>query len=79
MNPTSTATESTPAPDVPSDTPTAGVPTAIDAGFGGSDGDSVANSNGAFGLAGGLLLAAGGILMAGAGVVTFRRRGKHTA
>ncbi|MET9274879.1 LPXTG cell wall anchor domain-containing protein [Kribbella sp. NPDC003557] len=26
-----------------------------------------------------LLLAAGGVMLAGAGVVTFRRRGKHTA
>jgi hypothetical protein len=64
---------------VPSDTPTAGVPTEVDAGFGGPDAKSVADSNSPFGLAGGLLLAAGGMLLAGAGVVTFRRRGKHTA
>jgi hypothetical protein len=55
------------------------VPTEVDAGFGGPGAaNSVADSNGPFGLAGGLLLAAGGLMLTGAGVVAFRRRGKHS-
>ncbi|MFF0346047.1 hypothetical protein [Kribbella sp. NPDC004875] len=64
---TPVATASTPASDVPgeSQSPTAGVPTEVDAGFGGPGAaNSVAGSNSPFGLAGGLLLAAGGLMLA---------------
>jgi hypothetical protein len=74
-----TVTESTPASDVPSDTPTAGVPTEVDAGAAGPGSNSVADSNSPFGLAGGLLLAAGGAMLVGAGIVSLRRRGTHSA
>lgn len=81
--PTATTTATTPVPDVPgaSQSPSPGVPTEVDAGFGGGAGgasNSVAGSNSPFGLAGGLLLAAGGLLLIGAGVVALRRRGRHS-
>ncbi|WP_432890300.1 hypothetical protein ACQPYH_12510 [Kribbella sp. CA-245084] len=81
--PTATTTATTPVPDVPgeSQTPAPGVPTEVDAGFGGANGtaaNSVAGGNSPFGLAGGLLLVAGGLMLAGGGVVALRRRGKHS-
>ncbi|WP_427895939.1 hypothetical protein ACQHIV_18560 [Kribbella sp. GL6] len=69
---------STPAAGGPSETPTGGVPTEVDAGFGGTAGGSLAGGNGPFGLVGGLLLAAGGAMLAGGGFVALRRRGKHS-
>ncbi|GAA1580198.1 MAG TPA: hypothetical protein VGN37_19520 [Actinocatenispora sp.] len=75
---TPSASTSTPAVGGPSETPTGGVPTEVDAGFGGSAGGSLAGSNSPFGLVGGLLLAAGGAMLAGAGFVALRRRGKHS-
>ncbi|MFG1905491.1 hypothetical protein [Kribbella sp. NPDC048928] len=73
-----TESQSTPVADVPSGTPTQGVPTEVDAGFGGPDSGSGAGGNSPFGLVGGLLLAAGGAMLAGGGFVALRRRGKHS-
>ncbi|HZX06642.1 hypothetical protein [Kribbella sp.] len=75
---TPTSSTSVPAAGGPSETPTGGVPTEVDAGFGGSAGNSLAGGNGPFGLVGGLLLAAGGAMLAGGGFVALRRRGKHS-
>jgi hypothetical protein len=71
---------STPASDVSDDTssPTVGVPTEVDAGFGGGASNSVASSHSPFSIAGGLLLAAGGLLLAGGGTVALRKRGRHS-
>jgi hypothetical protein len=75
---TPSTTTTTPVSDVPHDTPTPGVPTEVDAGFGGGASTAVAGGNGPFGLVGGLLLAAGGLMLAGGGVAALRRRGKHS-
>jgi hypothetical protein len=73
-----TDSPSRPVSDVPSGTPTQGVPTEVDAGFGGPDSGTGAGGNSPFGLVGGLLLAAGGVMLAGGGFVALRRRGKHS-